>query len=344
MGRAEVRQSTPEVLPPGRAGQAGTSDIYIAYPSWFITPSPFKDSSGSEGGTLQSRITCKDPPEQTAPKLIQKCRRSRSPHGVLLSMDLSQIELRVPALLSGEPSLIAAFTAGLDLHTERAIATFGQDFLLGKYPELLNVPFALWKKVCPAFDALERQVGKRINFADLFRAGADKIRNSVYDDIGIWVDMHIFEKAVRNRPQDRPLLWAWQESLIADAHRDGRLTLPFTGQSRTFLGGDKFDVNEIVNFPVQTIASNVLLRIQHYVSAHLSPLSVSTSLHPVHLCCNTYDALLLDCSSSAAAQSARDLLARALDWLVTEDYWALLQRLYGRTVPLAYDIKEIPSS
>lgn len=320
-----------------------TSDIFLTHPSWFITPSPFKDSSSSEGGTLQSRITCKDSPEQTAPKIIQACRRSRSPSGCLLSMDLSQIELRVPALYSGEPSLIAAFTAGLDLHTERAIATFSRDYLLGKYPQLVDAPFALWKKLCPAFDALERQVGKRINFADLFRAGADKIRNSVYDDIGIWIPLAVFERAVRNRPLDRPLLWAWQEGLIADARRDGYLSLPLTGQSRSFLGGDKFDVNEIVNFPVQTTASNVLLRIQHYCSSRLPSLAISPSFHHIHLCCNTYDALLFDCRSPSALSEARSIIAEAMTWVQTQDYWASLQSLFGRTVPLTCDTKEIPS-
>lgn len=258
-------------------------------------------------------------------------------------MDLSQIELRVPALYSGEPSLIAAFTAGLDLHTERAIATFSRDYLLGKYPELVDAPFALWKKLCPAFDALERQVGKRINFADLFRAGADKIRNSVYDDIGIWIPLSVFERAVRNRPLDRPLLWAWQEGLIADARRDGYLSLPLTGQSRSFLGGDKFDVNEIVNFPVQTTASNVLLRIQHYCSSRLPSLAISPSFHHIHLCCNTYDALLFDCRSPSALSEARSIIAEAMAWVQTQDYWAALQSLFGRTVPLTCDTKEILS-
>ena len=341
LGGTEVKPSPPEVHLSGGKDQARTTDIYIAYPSWFITPSPFKDNSDSEGGTLQSRITCKDPPEQTAPDVIQDCRRSRfGPSGVLLSMDLAQIELCVPALLSGEPNLVVPITNDDDLHTLRAIATFGADYLKGKYPELASVPFNLWKKVCKAFAKLERQVGKRINFADLFRAGWEKIRNSVYDDIGIWVDPSIFQFAVSNRPVDRPLLWEWQERLIADAHRDGFLSLPFTGQSRTFLGGDKFDVNEIVNFPVQTTASNVLLCIQQFISARLPPLQLHTSMHHTHLCCNTYDALLFDTHRSNLP-ALRSLIAESLSFVQTRGYWHLLQSLYSRTVPLRYELKEI---
>lgn len=257
-------------------------------------------------------------------------------------MDLKQIELCVPALLSGEQTMIAAILNDDDLHTLRAISTFGADYLLGRYPELTNVPFSKWKSVCKAFAKLERQVGKKINFSDLFRAGAEKIRNSTYEDCGIWVPLSVFEKAVRNRPFDRPQLWAWQESLIADARRDGYLSLPLTGQSRSFLGGTKFDVNEIINFPVQATASNVLLCIQHFCSARLPSLALHTSLHRTHLCCNTYDALLFDCLTKSALSEARALIADALHWVQTQDYWAALQSLFNRVVPLSYDLKEIP--
>jgi hypothetical protein len=255
-------------------------------------------------------------------------------------MDLKQIELCVPALLSGEPSMMTAILADDDLHTLRAITTFGADYLTSKYPELAGVPSKEWKDACEAFAELERQVGKKINFSDLFRAGADKIRNATYEDCGIWVPLSVFEKAVRNRPIDRPVLYEWQERLIRDARADGYLSLPLTGQSRSFLGGTKFDVNEIVNFPVQATAANVLLRIQHYCSTRLPSLALSTSLHHTHLCCNTYDALVFDCTTPLALSEAYSLIPEALAWVQTHDYWAALQSLFSRTLPLSYSLKE----
>ena len=317
----------------GGKDQARTTDIYIAYPSWFITPSPFKDNSDSEGGTLQSRITCKDPPEQTAPDVIQDCRRSRfGPSGVLLSMDLAQIELCVPALLSGEPNLVVPITNDDDLHTLRAIATFGADYLKGKYPELASVPFNLWKKVCKAFAKLERQVGKKINFADLFRAGADKIRNATYEDCGIWVPLSVFEKAVRNRPIDRPLLWQWQERLIADARTDGFLSLPFTGQSRSFLGGQEFEDNEIVNFPIQTMAGNVLRAIQHLVWRAIK------DRRDILMYLNVFDALKFDLRSPSLLPTLSEIIRSSVQEVATTGYWSQLCTYYGRTIPLEYSL------
>lgn len=257
-------------------------------------------------------------------------------------MDLKQIELCVAALLSGEPALINPINAGDDLHTLRAIENLGLPFLTSKYPILAGAAPRTWKDLCKAFDELERQTFKQVNFADLFRAGWEKIRSTVYDWTGIWIDPALFQRVVRNRPTDRPVLWAWQEGLIADARRDGFLSLPFTGQSRSFLGGTKFDVSEIVNFPVQATASNVMLRLQHFFSVHLDPLSFQTRLHRTHLCSNTYDALLFDCTTPSSLSSLKALIPQALTWITTEDYWAHLQSLYGRTVRIACSTKETP--
>jgi len=316
---------------------------YIAYPSWFLTPSPFKDDSASSGGTQQSRITCKNPSEQTVPPQIQACRRSRFRHGTLLSWDLDQAELRAAGLLSGEPALITAFLEGWDLHSRRALSIFGLPLLLSKYPAIKDQPVEKWKKLAPTFDRIERAIGKTNNFADLFRSGPAAQQYQVHETTGLWLPLSMFELAVKRRPLDRPVLWAWQNHLISDARRDGYLALPFTGQSRSFLGGTKFDENEVVNFPVQATASNVLLRLQHFISSKLPSMALATSLHSTHLCTNTYDALLLDCSSPSVVTEVRQLLSDALTWLTTNDYWAALQSLYNRTTPLTASLKELPN-
>ena len=92
----------------------------IAYPTWYVTPSHIKNDSGSAGGTIQGRITCKQPSAQTFPKPIKNCIRSRYDGGKIVAMDLSQAELRVAALLSGETSMISAYNDGMDLHADRA--------------------------------------------------------------------------------------------------------------------------------------------------------------------------------------------------------------------------------
>ena len=78
------------------------------------------------------------------------------------------------------------------------------------------------------------------------------------------------------------------------------------------------------------------------LSGILDPLSFQTRLHRTHLCSNTYDALLFDCTTPSSLSSLKALIPQALTWITTEDYWHLLQSLYGRTVRIACSTKETP--
>ena len=67
---------------------------------------------------------------------------------LFLSADYSQIELRVLAYLSQDPTLVTAFLAGHDIHAQTAAGLFG-------------VPLE-------AVTNEQRQMGKRINFSILY--------------------------------------------------------------------------------------------------------------------------------------------------------------------------------
>ncbi len=299
--------------------------------TWFITPGPVKDGAGEGGGTLQGRITCQKGAHQTDPEEIQACYRSRWDGGVLVSMDLSQIELRVAALLSGEPSLVDAYQNDWDLHGRRAENIWSRAEILKRYPELVPLPIDRWKQH-RSFDKKERWVAKQMNFADLFRSGPDTMQKTVLDDVGELFPRPFFEEIARSRPLVRPVLWEWQEERIREANETGKVELPFTGQSRAFLGGDKYEVNEIVNFPVQTTAGNTMLRIQSRMSRALWK-------NPrVKLFLNVYDALKFDCAGEREVEELKGLIGQAVGWVEKEEYWAWLQEKYGRKVPLKYDL------
>lgn len=310
-------------------------DVQLSHPSWFIVPSSVKDGSGASGGTLQSRITCKNASHQTDPDTIEKCRRSRYLGGALVSMDLKQIELVVPGLITGDPFYTDAFARNDDLHTLAAIRIWGAPELLSRYPELSGCDPRTWKDISKAYDRRERQVGKRVNFSHLFRAGPAKMQTSVYEDINELFPITFFESIVNTRPTDLPLLWAWQESLIHEARTTGRVTLPLTGQSRSFLGGTDYDVNEIVNFPVQTTASNVLRRIQSHTHKRLRQMP-RTRVHPF---LNVYDAIKFDCATPSDISCLTALIGEAVEYVSTRDYWSWLQDLHGRTIPLQYKLE-----
>ena len=293
---------------------------YYAYPTWYCVPTFTKDSNGAAGGTLQGRITCKKPSAQTFPPPIKACIKSRFRGGSILGFDLSQVELRVAALLSGDTALLRAYLAGDDLHKQRAVQIFGSD--IEDRPDYRDL----------------RQAGKMINFADLFRSGSNTMQQQLLAMTGQLHPLEFFKSVADARPVHRPGLWAWQEERIAEARSRGYVCLPLTGQSRYFLGGEKWDVNEIVNFPIQTTAGNTLLRIQHYVGKHMG--SINARKPMAYMMLNIYDAVYIDCHPSAI-EMVEDAVRGAVEYVQDHEYWSHLQDLYGREVPLEYDLEKV---
>lgn len=286
----------------------------IAYPTWYVTPSHIKNDSGTSGGTIQGRITCKQPSAQTFPKPVKKCIRSRYTNGKIVAMDLSQAELRVAALLSGEDSMITAYQNNQDLHADRARS------LWGDYDD------------AEARQQERRQVGKMMNFADLFLSSANTMREQVYAQSGgdILLPLTFYQEVVSKREEVRPQLTNWQRGLLAKVKRDHRIMLPLTGQSRTFLGDLGKSRSEVVNFPVQTTAGNVTLAIQHHLRRILP--------ERILMFLQIYDAVYLDCPPDMI-HAATNAVDEAVAHVCSIGYWGDLQRVYGREVPLKHDLE-----
>jgi hypothetical protein len=296
------------------------SPVGVSYPTWFVTPTASKDGAGGEGGTLQGRITCKNFRHQTDPDEIKRHYRSRWTGGRIVGYDLAQIEMVVAGLLSGDEALCSAFRADppLDLHTSRAVQVFGPD--IQQHPD---------------FKKVYRQAAKGANFGDLFRAGAPTLQTQVFKMTGVVVPMSICENIVKTRSASRPGLWAWQENLIRETRARGYVELPFIGQSRRFMGGDAYDVSEIVNMPIQCTAGNVLLRIQHRL--HRSLPSINAPSPDILMFLNVYDAVYFDCRSDAAVDRLDVLFRDAFDYVTTLGYWGRLCAHMGRHIPIRYE-------
>ncbi len=77
------------------------------------------------------RLSCQDPNLQNIPvrteegMKIREAFRPQKPHYSFVAADYSQIELRLLAHLSGDPSLLKAFQEGEDVHTYTAALVFG---------------------------------------------------------------------------------------------------------------------------------------------------------------------------------------------------------------------------
>lgn len=311
--------------------------IGLAHPTWYIVPSLPKDT-GSEGGTIQGRITCKSPSAQTFPPQIKKAMHSRWSDGVILGFDLSQIELRVAALLSGDKKLLASYNDNLDLHTDRTLSVFGQH--IQDEPDFKNK----W-----------RQIGKTLNFADLFLASAPRMQRTVVEMCGELMPIDFFKNIVQTRYDQRPGLTEWQYELCCAAEQYGYIALPFTGQSRTFTSFEvdknkwyhsripstkynpkvKSQINEVVNFPIQTTAGNVLLHIQHQLTKRLPSLNKVGPRPMMFL--QIYDAVYFDCPTKDV-DNLNSIIQESVDEVVGDrGYWGNLQQLFRREVPLLYE-------
>lgn len=311
-----------------------TNDVWIAYPSWYPVPSRFSDSDDDMGGTIQARITAKKPAIQTLPKFIKACIRSRYGRtGAICFFDLKQIELRVAALLSGDPTLIRNYQEGLDLHTDRALEAFTVPTLL-TLCGLTEVP-SRWEDV-EAFDDY-RQAGKQVNFADLFLSSPETMRHSVFTNVGLDLPLEFFERIAADRPKSRPGLWAWQQAEIALAESQGYRELPFTGISRQYTGDVRGkDKHTVVNFPIQATAASVQIEIQTQIAAGLDSLEcLHRTIRTTH---QVYDSGFFDLPATRLPE-LKALIETAVRTVEERGLWARLQDKYGNEVPLQYDFK-----
>jgi len=89
-------------------------------------------TSYSQIGAVTGRISSNNPNLQQIPIRTEEGRRVRNGFiaekgSVLLSVDYSQIELRIVAHMAGDEAMLAAFKAGEDIHVTTAAAVYGVD-------------------------------------------------------------------------------------------------------------------------------------------------------------------------------------------------------------------------
>jgi len=311
-----------EVVLPQRPTPLHNPDTHIAYPSIYLVPSSRKDSPTDEGGQMQGRLSFKNPALQTFPPILKTALQSRFLTGCIHGFDLSQIELRTAALLSGDPSLIDTYLRGGDLHTELAVHCEG--------PTIVDHPH--FGSGNGRLDP--RQWYKKGNFLILYRGSAAKLQHAILEDSGRLLTLDFCEGVVSNLRSIRHGLWLWQDSLINHCHQHGRLEVPFIGASRTFLGGEDFEENEIVNFPIQLLAAAITERIQIRLDRTLHENHLNSHIIPF---ANWYDALFFDVEHPNYIPILNDLIASAVEWVTTTGLWGQLERLYRRHVPVTYD-------
>jgi DNA polymerase-1 len=119
-------------------------------------------------GTVTGRMGCQNPNLQNIPIRTEHGKRIREAFvaekgSVLVSIDYSQIELRIAAGLSGDEKLVRVFCDGRDVHTEVAAQVFG-------------VPAEM-------VDREMRRRAKIINFGILYGMGVNALRANLGEGV-----------------------------------------------------------------------------------------------------------------------------------------------------------------
>lgn len=329
----------------------------MAWPSWFVVPGRISDDAGSIGGTKQGRVTCHNPPLQTFSRAVRACKKSRFEPGVLIHADYSQLELRIMALLSGDPEMLKEFEQNLDNHSITALLFLGEllkimearsaDSLYGaNYNDVRAVldaadgqaitkPFVA-SSVAPLLSNWDqwRHCAKTANFLRGYKGGANTLQAMIRNQMRLELDIDICQRVIYAGESKYSGLAAWQEERIRYACENKYVDVPLIGDTRTF-GGSKQAIRDtyttnIVNFDVQYLAAAVNKQAQRRASDRYQELGMEALIYE-----NCYDAIETD-APSHEEEAAYGVISYAM---TDPPFFEMLCEHYGRRVPLDHEIE-----
>lgn len=294
-------------------------EVGIAYPSWLVCPSHVKDGGGDSGGTIQSRMTAKGPALQTYPPSLRSLIVSRYPGGRIVWVDLNQAELRMAAVIFGDPVLIRDFSEGRDGHSDLAVEIWGNSITSD-----------------PAFKDKYRQPAKHARFTALNYGGPEVLQVTIRHKAKMDISLAECQRILQGHDRKYHVLRSAQAALVDRVVLDHRLEMPIIGESRFFRGSPStvratYSAT-IVNFRIQSAAANVQKDIQARLLHTLPPLVLQ--------CANVYDAVVLDVPPSISNAALHPVIQEAVDHTSTSGFYSLLCAHHSRTVPLAFELQE----
>ncbi len=201
-------------------------------------------TSFNQTGSVTGRLASSDPNLQNIPTRTEIGKQVRlgflaSPGHLLLSVDYSQIELRVVAHMSKDERMLAAFRAGQDIHTATAAA-------------INNIPL---EQVTPD----QRRHAKAINFGLIYGMSAFGLSR------GTGLTLGEAENFVREYFSDFPGVKQYLDGIRVLAARQGYVETLF-GRRRYFpnlanpvnIAMRNREEREAINAPIQGTAADIL--------------------------------------------------------------------------------------
>jgi DNA polymerase-1 len=197
------------------------------------------------GGTVTGRLSCKKPAMQTIPKdtSLRSVFVPRYRTGTLFGLDADQMELRIAAQLSGDPTLTEVFQRGLDPHLATA--------------DLCNVT---------------RSEGKTINFASIYGASTPKL-------VELGLKLRTAQRAAKTLRTEWATLYQFFSEVKAEAMKTGEVRTDY-GRIRRLPGATTVTpkgralLREAANFVIQAPASDIVQLLGWHMMLELEGLAL----------------------------------------------------------------------
>ena len=254
----------------------------------------------SQTAVSTGRLASSDPNLQNIPADpegygIEIRKAFTAPKGHLfISVDYSQIELRVLAHLSQDTHLVDAFLRGADIHAQTAAKLFHVD------PDMITHH--------------QRQIGKRINFSVLYGLtpyGLSKDLNIPFADAKKYIETYFAQY---------PQVQSWMNSIIEGAQEHGYVETVW-GRRRYISGIYEQNRNlyeEAKRVAINTVAQGTAAEIMKLGMIALQQAFEQSDMQ-VHLILQIHDELLITApedKASMIADKAVALLEKVVDWKV----------------------------
>lgn len=228
------------------------------------------DSVGPDGrihagyrqlGAETGRLSCASPNLQQVPRdAVFRSLFQPEPGWLLLVADFSQIELRVGAVLSGEPNMLSAYLAGADLHRQTAAL-------------MLNKPAEEVTKE-------ERSSAKIANFGLLFGAGPATLLKQAVSQYGLDWTIDDSKEIVAGFKRAYPTLVKWQEST---GNSESSAIFTRLGRRRMTVSDRAGKYTTRINTPVQGTAGDIaklaILRLWKYLQVYPGEAKLIAAVH-----------------------------------------------------------------
>jgi DNA polymerase I len=258
-------------------------------------------------GAATGRFTCKDPNTQQIPAKRPEIRHlflTTAPDRILVSIDYSQIELRVLAHMANETVLIKAFENGQDIHSTTAA------LISGKYSyEEIEAN----KDVDGSPHQKYRKQAKIVNFGIVYGMGAGKLADTLE------ISKNEAQKIIDDYFKGYPGIKRYMDEQHAKVMKDGYVTDIFGRKRRLHSevkSKERFRVfgaqRQAGNFPIQASAGSILKKAIVDLAGVLPKMDV-------HILLQTHDECHFDCPRDISREDLykiRDMMANAVPLLV----------------------------